>query len=79
MEKEMLSFTEFNQLIGLPAYNEMEKKYRVWLDGSDGIMQIKKAGGVSDLWESSGFFNYMKLFKNVLTGENFINGGQRDR
>ena len=29
MEKEMLSFTEFNQLIGLPAYNETEKKYRV--------------------------------------------------
>lgn len=29
LEGEMLSFGEFNQLIGLPAYNALEKRYRV--------------------------------------------------
>lgn len=29
LEGNMMSFTEFNQLIGLPEYNELEKKYKV--------------------------------------------------
>jgi hypothetical protein len=29
MEDQMLSFTEFNELIGLPEYNALEKKYRL--------------------------------------------------
>ena len=29
LENQMMSFTEFNQLIGLPEYNEAEKKYKV--------------------------------------------------